>query len=64
MWNLRKAKHKLKNTVTRFMIERGWEEVRDAGKIGQKIYIFRYKINKFWDVIYKMIILNNTILYI
>ena len=38
--------------------------MQEFDKIGQKIYIFRYKRNQFRDVIYKIIILNNTILYI
>ena len=35
------------------------------GDKGQKVPTSNYKINKFWDVLYSMVIVvNNTVLYI
>lgn len=33
-------------------------------KGGQKVHTFSYEISKFWDVTYKMTIVNNAVLYI
>ena len=59
MWNLKKT-----NSESRVVFTGTWGGWRKRGDIGQRVQISSYKINKFWDLMYNMVIIaSNTVLY-